>query len=74
MEECDEMQRCFERFAVIETKLDNNIKQGDRIIKMLDVISPSVKENSWWIEKIKWGFVMITVIGVGLGIVSLIWN
>lgn len=70
MVECSEKTSCFERFAVLETNQDNMAKQNDRIIGKLDDICPAVRENSWWIEKIKWGFVMITVAGFALGIVS----
>ena len=70
MAKCSEEASCFERFAVLETNQANMTEQNRSIITKLDLIVPAVKENSWWIEKIKWGFVMVSVIGVVLGIVS----
>ena len=70
MVDCSEETSCFERFAVLETNQRNMSKQNERIIEKLDDICPAVRENSWWIEKIKWGFVMVAVVGVALGIVS----
>lgn len=59
-----------ERLAVLETKMDNVIKQNDSIIIKLNVICPAVKENSWWIERIKLGFVLLAFSGLGLGVIS----
>lgn len=69
-EDCYDQDNCFARFAVLEMQQRMMIKQNESIIDKLDRIAPAVKENSWWVEKIKWGFVFVTVSGVVLGIVS----
>jgi hypothetical protein len=56
-----------ERLAAIEVKIDLMCKRT----LVLDEIVPLVKENSWWIGKIKWGFVFITVVAVIGGLVTL---
>lgn len=75
-EECSQVTQaeCIRKFAVLETNQNNMTEQNKSIIEKLDLIVPAVKENSWWIEKIKWGFVMVAVVGVVMGVVSLIWN
>ena len=64
-----ENNKCFERLAVLETNQNNMTKQNEKIIEKLDVISPLVKENSWWIERIKLGFVLLAFSGLGLGVI-----
>jgi len=68
--DCYNQENCFARFAILETQMKQVIKQNESILEKLNVICPAVKENSWWIEKIKWGFVFVTVAGVIMGIVS----
>ena len=60
-----------ERLASIEVLVKINCKQTAALDGKLDAIIPAVKENSWWIEKIKWGFVFITIVAVIGGIVTL---
>ena len=55
-----------EKLAVLE--------QNKIVIKKLDEIVPSVKENSWWIERIKLCFVLLAGTGLGLGVISWIWK
>lgn len=61
---------CIKKFAVLETQMKQVIAQNAVIIRKIDGMCPSVRENSWWIEKIKWGFVMIAVGGFVMGVVS----
>lgn len=70
MIDCSEEATCFGRFATLEANQKNMADQNKSIIEKLDLIVPAVKENSWWVEKIKWGFVMVTILGVVLGIVG----
>ena len=70
LDECYDQDNCFARFAVLETQQKTMMKQNDEILKKLNDVCPAVRENSWWIEKIKWGFVMVAVVGFALGIVS----
>ena len=56
-----------ERLATIEVKLDIICKRTERLSRFV----PQIVENSWWIEKIKWGFVFITIVAVAGGIVTL---
>lgn len=58
------------RLARLEVRMGTVMSQNDRILVKLDDICPQVRENSWWIERIKWAVVLIAVTGVGLGIVS----
>lgn len=60
-----------ERLASIEVVTKLNCKQLTLLHNKVDLIVPSVKENSWWIEKIKWGFVFITIVAVIGGIITL---
>ena len=60
-----------ERLASIEVTTKFNCKQLTSLHSKMDLIVPSVKENSWWIEKINWAFVFITVVSVIGGIVTL---
>lgn len=69
---CEEpIGECLEKFAVLETQTNTIIKQNDAIFNKLNTICPQVMENSWWIEKIKWAFVIIATTGFILGVVSL---
>ncbi len=68
--ECSEQPDCVRRFAVLETKMTTVERQGNKILEKIEGICPLVKENSWWIEKIKWGFVFVSVAGVVMGVVS----
>ena len=43
-------------------------------LEKLEKVLPQVKDNTWWINKIKLGFVTISVIGVALGIVRLAFS
>lgn len=43
-------------------------------LEKLEEILPQVRENSWWINKIKLGFIAIAVSGVALGIVRLAFS
>ena len=70
LDECYDQENCFARFAVLESQQKEIIKQNDKIFNKLEEVCPAVRENSWWIEKIKWGFVFVTVAGVIMGIVS----
>lgn len=62
------------RLAILETQMKQVIKQNDHIIEKLEKICPAVDEHTWWIERIKWGFVTIAVVGVALGIVAWAWR
>jgi hypothetical protein len=61
---------CIKKFAVLETQQVMMMEQNNHIIKKLEEVCPAVKENSWWIEKIKWGFVFVAIVGVVLGILE----
>ena len=63
-----------EKLAVLETKMTTVEEQNKIVIKKLDEIVPSVKENSWWIERIKLCFVLLAGTGLGLGVISWIWK
>ena len=39
-------------------------------LEKLEKILPQVEDNSWWINKIKLGFIVLSVSGVGLGIIK----
>lgn len=60
----------IERLAAIEVKITFVCKQVSETHKKLDEIIPLVKENTWWVGKVKWMFVFIAVVGVIGGIVS----
>lgn len=68
--DCSEQPECIKKFAILETKMDEVQDQNEKIFLKLDAVCPAVMENSWWIEKIKWGFVFVAVVGVVMGIVS----
>ena len=55
-----------ERMAAMEVKLDIVCKRT----AILDELIPLVRENSWWVGKLKWMFVFIAVAGVIGGIVA----
>jgi hypothetical protein len=61
---------CIKKFAVLETQQAVMMEQNNHIIGQLEEIVPAVKENSWWIEKIKWAFVFVAIVGVVLGIIE----
>jgi len=73
-DECINEAECIKKFAILETKMTNIEGQNKKIIGKLDDICPAVKENSWWIDKIKCGFVLLAVTGLGLGIISWVWK
>ena len=58
------------RLLKLELQMEIIIRQNNHITKKLDEMIPSVKENSWWIERIKLGFVLLAFSGLGLGIIS----
>lgn len=45
-----------------------------RKLEKLEEILPQVKDNSWWIHKIKLGFVAISISGVALGIIRIAFS
>jgi len=58
------------RLLKLELQMEIIIRQNKHVIEKLDKMSPLVKENSWWIERIKLGFVLMAFSGLGLGIIS----
>lgn len=70
LDECYDQENCFARLAVLENQQMMMMEQNDKILEKLDDICPAVRENSWWVEKLKWGFVMVAVVGVAMGIVA----
>lgn len=61
-----------ERLAKLETMMATVVEQNSCILKKITEIQPKVMENSWWIDKVKWAFVLLTVSGLGLGIIKFI--
>ena len=58
------------RLLKLELQMEIIIRQNNKIDGKLDKILPAVIENSWWIERIKLGFVLLAFSGLGLGIIS----
>lgn len=46
------------------------LKKLDKMETQLEEILPYVRENTWWIDKVKKGFVAVAITGVVLGIVA----
>lgn len=59
-----------DRLIRLEVKVNTICNLTTSMDKKLDEIMPAVRENSWWIEKIKWGFVFTAIVGVIGGIVT----
>ena len=50
----------------IKDRIDNGLSSTmTKIFTRIDEIFPAVKENSYWVSKIKGAFVWVSVIGIG---------
>lgn len=55
-------------------KLRINMSIVLKKLEKIEDIIPLVRDNSWWINKIKIGFVTLSVGGVALGLIKLATN
>lgn len=55
-----------ERMASMEVKIDVVCKRTE----ILDELVPLIRENSWWVGKIKWGCATLVIVGVVGGIIK----
>lgn len=59
----------------IKTRIDNGVSSTlTNIYKKLEGICPQVIENSYWVGKFKQSLWWIATIGVGGGILGVIWT
>lgn len=71
MRHSEEIVEMRKDITYIKERLDNGISQTvTKIYDKLNDIAPKVQENSFWVDKIKWAFVWVAVIGVCGGLVS----
>ena len=59
----------------IKDRIDNGLsKTLTELSKQITEVLPHVRDNTFWVSKVKWGCIWIAVIGVGGGMVSLLWH
>jgi|TARA_Y100000034_G_scaffold131234_1_gene191549 uncharacterized protein (UPF0371 family) len=58
----------------IKDRIDNGISNTiTKIWDKLNEITPAIKDNTFWVGKVKWGISFLAIAGVGGGLVTLVF-